>query len=79
MADKSYVVLAASNGSLADAKMNFEALKLIKTEGQIRDLTAAVISRSDEGWLKVFEVIHVGKVAAGIGFSAGCVHPLALR
>jgi uncharacterized membrane protein len=73
MADKIYMVHAATYGSLADAKMDLEALKLIKSDGEIRDLTAAIVSRTDKGRLKVHEVTHSGKVAAKIGIVGGAI------
>jgi uncharacterized membrane protein len=73
MSEKIYVVHAATYGSLADAKLDLEALKLIKSDGEIRDLTAAIVSRSDKGRLKVHEVTHAGKVAAGIGIMGGAI------
>lgn len=73
MAEKIYVLHVATYRSLADAKMDLEALKLIKSDGEIRDLTAAIVSRSDKGRLKVHEVTHAGKVAAGIGIIGGAI------
>ena len=73
MSDKIYVVHAATYGSLSDAKMDLEALKLIKSAGEIRDLTAAIVTRTDKGRLKVHEVTHSGKVAAGIGIIGGAM------
>ncbi len=54
-------------------KTDLEALKLIKFEGVIRDLPAAIVSRSDKGRLHVHEVPHAGKVAAGIGLAGGAI------
>jgi uncharacterized membrane protein len=73
MSDKIYVVHAATYGSLADAKTDLEALKLIKSAGEIRDLTAAIVTRTDKGRLKVHEVTHSGKVAAKIGLIGGAM------
>jgi uncharacterized membrane protein len=73
MADKIYVVHAATYASLEDAKMDLEALKLIQSDGEIRDLTAAIVTRTDKGRLKVHEVTHAGKVAAEIGIVGGAI------
>ena len=73
MAEKIYVVHAATYSSLADAKLDLEALKLLRSDGELRDLTAAIVSRSDKGRLKVHEVTHAGKVAAKIGIVGGAI------
>jgi uncharacterized membrane protein len=71
--DKTYVLYAASYASLDDAKADLEALKLIQSAGEIRDLTAALVHRNDKGKLHVHETTHAGKVAAGVGVVAGAI------
>jgi uncharacterized membrane protein len=73
MSDKTYVVYAASYASTEDAKADLEALKAIKSAGEIRDLTAAIVSKNDKGHLHVHETTHAGKVAAGVGIVAGTI------
>lgn len=73
MADKTYMLYAASYASKADAMADLEALKQIKRDGEIRDLTAAVVSKNDKGRLHVHETTHAGKVAAGVGVVAGAI------
>ena len=67
MSDKTYVLYAASYASKADATADLEALKDIKSAGEIRDLTAAIVSKDAKGKLHVHETTHAGKVAAGVG------------
>lgn len=73
MSDKTYVLYAASYTSKQDALDDLEALKAIKSDGEIRDLTAAVVSKNDKGKLHVHETTHTGKVAAGVGVVAGAI------
>ena len=73
MSDKSYVMYAASYASKQDALDDLKALKEIKSAGEIRDLTAAVVSKNDKGKLHVHETTHAGKVAAGVGVVAGAI------
>lgn len=71
MSDKTYVMYAATYDSLDAAKADLEALKGIQSGGEIRDLTAALVSRNDKGRLHVHETTHAGKVAAGVGIVGG--------
>ena len=71
--DKTYVVYAASYASKEDAQADLEALRLIQAAGEIRDLTAALVSRNDKGRLHVHETTHGGKVAGGVGVIAGAI------
>jgi uncharacterized membrane protein len=73
VSDKTYMLYAASYASQADAKADLEALKQIKRDGEIRDLTAAIVSKNDKGRLHVHETTHAGKVAAGVGVVAGAI------
>ena len=73
MSDKTYVLFAASYASKEDATADLKALKEIKSEGEIRDLTAAIVSKNDKGRLHVHETTHAGKVAAGVGIVAGAI------
>jgi uncharacterized membrane protein len=73
MSDKTYVLYAASYASKEDAKADLEALKEIKSSGEIRDLTAAIVSKNEKGKLHVHETTHAGKVAAGVGVVAGAI------
>jgi len=73
MSDKTYMLYAASYASKDDAMADLEALKAIKSDGEIRDLTAAVVSKNDKGRLHVHETTHAGKVAAGVGVVAGAI------
>lgn len=73
VSDNSYVMYAASYASKQDALDDLEALKDIKSAGEIRDLTAAVVSKNDKGKLHVHETTHAGKVAAGVGIVAGAI------
>jgi uncharacterized membrane protein len=73
MSDKTYVLYAASYGSKQDALDDLKALKEIKSAGEIRDLTAAVVSKDAKGKLHVHETTHAGHVAAGVGIVAGAI------
>jgi uncharacterized membrane protein len=73
MSDKTYVLYAASYASKEDAKADLEALKEIKSAGEIRDLTAAIVSKNEKGKLHVHETTHAGKVAGGVGVVAGAI------
>ena len=73
MSDKVYVAFGAAYASVDDAKADFAALKEIKREGEIRDLTAAICYKNDKGRIVVHETTHAGKVAAGVGIVAGAI------
>jgi uncharacterized membrane protein len=73
MSDKTYVLYAASYASKEDAMTDLSALKEIKSSGEIRDLTAAVVSKDAKGKLHVHETTHAGKVAGGLGVVAGAI------
>ncbi len=73
MSDKTYVMYAATYDSLDAAKADLEALKDIQSGGEIRDLTAALVSRNEKGRLHVHETTHAGKVAAGVGIVGGAI------
>lgn len=73
MSDKTYVVYAAGYASKDDALADLEALKEIKSDGDIRDLTAAIVSVDEKGKMHVHETTHAGKVAAGVGIVAGAI------
>lgn len=73
MSDKTYMLYAASYASKEDALADLEALKEIKSSGEIRDLTAAIVSKNDKGKLHVHETSHAGKVAGGVGVVAGAI------
>lgn len=71
MAEKVYVAFGAAYASIDEAKADFAALKELKRDGEIRDLTAAICYRNDSGRTVVHETTHAGKVAAGVGVIAG--------
>ena len=73
MSDKVYIAFGAAYESGDDAKADFAALKEIKREGEIRDLTAAICYKNDKGRIVVHETTHAGKVAAGVGIVAGAI------
>lgn len=73
MSDKVYVAFGAAYASIDDAKADFAALKELKHEGELRDLTAAICYRNDSGRAVVHETTHAGKVAAGVGVVAGAI------
>ena len=73
MSDKVYIAFGAAYASVDDAKADFAALKEIKREGEIRDLTAAICYKNDKGRIVVHETTHAGKVAAGVGIVAGAI------
>lgn len=73
MSDKTYVLYAASYDSKDDAMTDLNALKDIKSSGEIRDLTAAIVSKDAKGKLHVHETTHAGHVAAGVGVVAGAI------
>jgi uncharacterized membrane protein len=73
MSDKTYVVFAANYAAKQEALDDLKALKEIKSAGEIRDLTAAVVSRDEKGKLHVHETTHAGHVAAGVGVVAGAI------
>ena len=47
--DKTYLAYAAAYSSTEDAEADFEALKEIRSDGEIRDLTAAIVSKDENG------------------------------
>ena len=73
MSDKVYIAFGAAYASVDDAKADFAALKEIKREGEIRDLTAAICYKNDKGRIVVHETTHAGKVAAGVGIVGGAI------
>ena len=70
MSDKQYVLFAAAYSSKADAEAD---LKALKDSGDLKHVTAAVVSRNEKGKLHVHETTHAGKVAAGVGVVAGAI------
>ena len=73
MSDKTYMLYAASYASKDDAMADLKALKEIKSSGELRDLTAAVVSKDAKGKLHVHETTHAGAVAGGLGVVAGAI------
>lgn len=73
MSDKVYVAFGASYESIDDAKADFAALKELRRDGDLRDLTAAICYRNEHGRTVVHETTHAGKVAAGVGVIAGAI------
>lgn len=71
--DKTYLAYAAAYSSIDDAEADFEALKEIKSEGEIRDLTAAIVTKDDKGKIHTHKTTHAGKVAAGVGVVGGVI------
>lgn len=71
--DKTYVLYAATYESKDVAKQDLEALREIQDAGEIRHLTAALVSRNEKGRLHVHETTHAGKVAAGVGVVGGAI------
>lgn len=71
--DKTYVLYAATYDSKDLAKQDLEAIREIQDAGEIRDLTAALVSRNEKGRLHVHETTHAGKVAAGVGVVGGAI------
>ena len=72
-AEKTYLAYVAAYSSLDDALADFEGLKEIKAEGEIRDLTAAIVSRDENGRIHTHQSTHAGKVAAGVGVVGGAI------
>jgi len=68
--DKTYLAYVGAYSSLEDAEADFEGLKEIKAEGEIRDLTAAIVSKDENGRIHTHQTTHAGKVAAGVGVVA---------
>lgn len=70
MSDKTYVLYAASYASKQDALDDLKALKEIKSAGEIRDLTAAVVSKKDlsltRASKKAIRAIDKGDVSAAV-------------
>ena len=73
MADKDYIVFASVYSDLDTALEDLAALKEIKREGEIRDLTAAVVTKDEKGRIAVHESTHAGKVAGGVGLVGGAI------
>ena len=71
--DKTYLAYVAAYPSLDDALADFEGLKEIKAEGEIRDLTAAIVSKDENGRIHTHQSTHAGKVAAGVGVVGGAI------
>jgi len=73
MSETTYVMYAATYESIDVAKSDLQALRQIQDGGEIRDLTAALVSKDDKGRLHVHETTHDGKVAAGVGIVGGAI------
>lgn len=73
MADKDYIVFASVYPDIDTALADLAALKEIKRDGEIRDLTAALVIKDDRGRIKVHESTHAGKVAGGVGVVGGAI------
>lgn len=73
MADKTYLLFVATYDSLDDAVLDLAAIKEIKREGEIRDVTAALVTRTEKGRIRVHETTHAGKVAGGVGVVGGVI------
>ena len=71
--DKTYVAFVGAYSSTEDAELDFEALKEIKAEGEIRDLTAAIVTKDENGRIHTHQSTHAGKVAAGVGIVGGAI------
>lgn len=71
--DKTYVAFVGAYSSTEDAELDFEALMQIKADGVIRDLTAAIVSKDENGRIHTHKTTHAGKVAGGIGVVGGAI------
>jgi uncharacterized membrane protein len=71
--DKTYVAFVGAYSSAEDAELDFEVLKEIKADGVIRDLTAAIVSKDENGRIHTHKTTHAGKVAGGIGVVGGAI------
>jgi uncharacterized membrane protein len=71
--DKTYLAYVAAYSSTEDAEADFEALKEIKADGEIRDLTAAIVSKDENGKIHTHKTTHAGKVGAGVGIVGGAI------
>lgn len=71
--DKTYLAYVGAYSSLEDAEADFEGLKEIKAEGEIRDLTAAIVTKDEDGRIHTHQTTHAGKVAAGVGVVGGAI------
>ena len=71
--DKTYVAFAGAYSSIEDAELDFEALMQIKAEGAIRDVTAAIVSKDENGRIHTHKTTHAGKVGAGVGVVGGAI------
>jgi uncharacterized membrane protein len=68
MADN-YVAYAASYDDADTAKTDFKTLR----DAGLRDVTAALITKSDSGRLHIHEKTHAGKVGATAGVIGGAI------
>lgn len=68
MADN-YVAYAAVYDDAETAKEDFSTLR----EAGLRDITAALVTKSDSGRLHIHEKTHAGKVAAATGVVCGAI------
>lgn len=73
MLDKSFVMLVAAYDSTGRARTDFEMLKAIQTNGNLRRVTAALIRRTHSGRIRVHETTHTGKVATFVGLVGGAM------
>lgn len=73
MLDRSFVMVAAAYDSADRARTDFEMLKAIKTDGNLRRVTAALVRRTHSGRTRVHETTHTGKVATVVGFVGGAM------
>jgi uncharacterized membrane protein len=71
--DKTYLAYVGAYSSVEDAEADFEGLKEIKSEGEIRDLTAAIVSKDENGRIHTHQTTHAGKVAGGVGVVGGAI------
>lgn len=73
MSDRSFVMLAAAYDSANGARNDFELLKAIKADGNLRRVTAAMVHRTSSGRTRIHQTTHTGKVATVIGFVGGAM------
>lgn len=71
--EKTYVAFAGAYSSIEDAELDFEAIMEIKAEGAIRDVTAAIVSKDEDGRIHTHKTTHAGKVGAGVGVVGGAI------
>ncbi len=73
MKNEDLVVFAATYSAKDDAKQDMAVLRDLAFVGDLRKLTAVLITRNDKGHVHVHEMTEQGRDGASVGMAAGLV------